>query len=65
MEKVTVKVVQRPVHVDYECPHCEEEIEIPYNDFCDEVGDPCDWVYSKITCPECEKTIEIESDDWQ
>lgn len=62
--KVDISIRQTPVSANYECPHCEEEIEIDYQDFCNDVGEQCDWQYTDIECPNCGKTIEIDSVDW-
>ena len=50
--------------VTFECPHCKTEVVEKYGDFCIEVGEPCDWKYSKIECPECEKELEIDNAEW-
>ena len=62
--KIDVTVNQKPVSVSFDCPHCEEEIEIEYQDFSNELGEPCDWEYSKVKCPKCGKTTEIGSVEW-
>lgn len=62
--KVDITVIKEPVEVKFECPHCEEEIEIKYEDFCSDVGEVCDWQYSEFECPECNKTVEIGYIDW-
>jgi predicted RNA-binding Zn-ribbon protein involved in translation (DUF1610 family) len=61
---VDVTIIQKPVLVKFECPYCEEGIKIDYKDFCAEVGEPCDWSYSKIECPKCGKSIQIDDVDW-
>ena len=62
--KVTVQVNTRPTSVSYNCPNCEEDIEIDYNDFENEVGEYCDWCYSKIRCPECDSELEVDGSEW-
>ena len=62
--KVDINIKQTPVSANYECPHCDEEVEIDYNDFCIDAGEYCDWQYTKIECPNCGKTVEIDSVDW-
>lgn len=64
MKQVEIIVVQQPTDVCFECPECEEEVEIDYRKFCSDVGEPCDWNYATIECPECNKKIEIDSVDW-
>lgn len=60
-----VTVNQTPVSVSFTCPHCDEEVEIDYQEFEDLAGEPCDWNFSIINCPRCEKKIQIDSVDWQ
>jgi len=62
--KADISVRQKPVSVVIECPHCDEEIEIDYQDFINQLGEPCDWSYSKIACPRCDKEIEIDNVEW-
>ncbi|AGK97389.1 hypothetical protein [Clostridium pasteurianum] len=62
--KADIIVNQRPVSIKFDCPHCDEEIEIDYQEFIDMLGEPCDWNYSKFNCPRCEKEIEIDEVDW-
>lgn len=62
--KADIRVIQKPVEIMFDCPHCEEEAIIDYGDFCCEVGDVCDWVYSKFECPKCNLEIEINYVDW-
>ncbi len=35
-----------------------------YSDFCDEFGEPCDWVFSKTKCDDCGEELEIMGVDW-
>lgn len=60
----SIEVITVPRHISLTCPHCDEELEIEYKNFCDMAGEPCDWSYSSIDCPECEKSIEIDGVDW-
>lgn len=62
--KVDISVIQRPIEVRFECPHCEEEIDKSYKDFCSEIGEPCDWEHTKIYCTSCGKAIVINNVDW-
>jgi len=63
-KKVDLEVESAPIFVHFECPFCEEDIAINYGDFCCDIGEPCDWGYSKFDCPECKKGIEINSTYW-
>lgn len=60
----SIEVITIATHISLTCPHCNEELEIGYKNFCDMVGEPCDWSYSSIDCPVCEKSIEIDGIDW-
>lgn len=64
--KADVRVVQAPVDVRIDCPHCDYEIEMSYSDFESlMLSDyPGDWRGERIECPECEKEIEIEDYEW-
>ena len=62
--KASIKVITVPRHISLTCPHCYEELEILYNDFCEMVGEPCDWSYSSLNCPKCEKSINIDDIEW-
>jgi predicted RNA-binding Zn-ribbon protein involved in translation (DUF1610 family) len=64
LANIDLVVVQVPKYVEYECPHCEEEIEIDYNEFCDFVGEPPDWSCSRIKCPNCNKELKIDNVEW-
>ena len=63
-KKSDISVVSIPTYIELECPYCQEDIKINYNDFCDLVGEPCDWSYESFNCPHCKKTIDIGYVDW-
>jgi hypothetical protein len=52
----SIEVITVPRHISLTCPHCDEELEILYSEFCEMAGEPCDWKYSALDCPECEKS---------
>ena len=64
MMDVDIRVIQRPVSIKFDCPHCEEEICIKYSEFIDIAGDPCDWPYTSIGCPECGGLVKIDNVEW-
>jgi hypothetical protein len=64
IKEVDITVKQIPVSVGFDCPHCEEEIKIDYQEFCGDVGDPGNWPCSEIDCPGCGKKIKIDNIDW-
>lgn len=51
-------------HIAVNCPHCDEDLEISYNDFVDMAGECCDWAYSSIDCHECNENIKVNTIDW-
>lgn len=61
---IEVRVVQKPIFVNMECPDCEYEASWPYDEFKSMYGDPPDWTGEKITCPNCGKEYRINSQDW-
>ncbi|EGT3619834.1 hypothetical protein FJ641_10575 [Clostridium perfringens] len=62
----TITIIQRPTDIRVDCPNCDCEIEISYNDFEDLMHSiyPCDWIGKKIKCPNCKKEIEIDDYEW-
>ena len=66
MLPATLTIIQCPVEVNFECPHCHEDIEIEYCIFTDfiETNNPRDWEGSILACPRCEKEIEIDEVEW-
>ena len=62
--KATFNIVTKPVYVVTECPYCDEEIEINFDDFM--ITDyPGDMIGEVIGCPSCLKQIEIEDIEWE
>lgn len=61
-----VRIIRRPSEVEIECPHCNEDIEVKYDNFVDFIGSdyPGDWGGQIIECPRCEKEIEIDDIEW-
>ena len=61
-----VRIFTAPVDVQIDCPHCDNEIEMSYDDFEELMYSsyPGDWNGEKIECPECGKEIEIEESSW-
>lgn len=42
MRTTEAQVIQIPTEVILRCPHCYEELEFPYKEFCDRFGESCD-----------------------
>ena len=61
-----VRIIQRPVEVKIECPHCFYDIEVDYSGFTADMGSDYseDWGGTVIDCPNCEKEIEIDEVRW-
>ena len=61
-----VRIIQRPVEVKIECPHCFCDIEVDYSEFTVDMGSdyPEDWEGIVIECPYCNKNIEIDEVEW-
>ena len=64
MKKVDIIIKQAPVSVNFTCPCCEEEFEIDYGEFADDMviadlgsllNDRNDFI-----CPSCNETLEID-----
>lgn len=62
--KTEIRVIRIPTKIECECPYCYDDFEISYSEFCDIVGEPCDWKYGKFNCPKCGKNLEIDFVDW-
>ena len=64
MRQVEAQVIQVPTHVILVCPECHNEMKRTYGDFCDEFGEPCDWMFSKTKCSDCGIEFEIDGSAW-
>ncbi len=55
-------IISKPVKIQFMCPHCEKDIEMPFDevDFNTEYWGDGAWV----TCPECEKDVELGRYDY-
>ena len=61
-----VRIIQSPVEVKIECPHCFYDIEMEYSGFECLMPSECpgDWGGTVIECPYCNKNIEIDEVEW-
>ena len=61
-----VRIIQRPVEVEIECPHCFYDIEMEYSGFECLMPSEClgDWGGTVIECPYCNKNIAIDEVEW-
>ena len=64
IKNTDLRVEMKAVFVHYECPFCENENKISYSDFCEEVGEPCDWRYINLECKKCNKSFEVNDVEW-
>ena len=58
---VDYTIISKPAYVQFKCPHCYANVEVPFNDVdykTDYWGDGA-WAY----CPYCEE--EVELDNWE
>ena len=64
--RIDITVISRPSYITIECPYCEEEININYNDFLGMMTHYYyeDWIDEVIKCPECGKEVTIGSVEW-
>ena len=58
---VDYTIISEPSYIKLECPHCEEDVKVDFDDV-DFIGDS--WIDGGYCdCPNCEK--EIELGDWE
>ena len=64
--EVELTIIQAPVEVKFDCPFCECEIEIDYEEFCDDMMNdyPWDWEMKTIKCTNCHKEVVIGNIEW-
>lgn len=64
--KTIITVVNTPSYITCYCPHCDEEIKIPYSDFLSMMSEYYygDWIEDIFECPECGDEIEVKDVDW-
>lgn len=58
MKGVDYKIISKPVYVQFECPHCEETVKVPYDEVDYNTDYPGDG--AKATCPECDKEVDLD-----
>lgn len=65
--KTDIQIVSEPTWVKLNCPYCDEEIEMDYDEFSDLMTEsyPGDWSGEKIECPYCNREIEINDVEWE
>ena len=61
-----LRIIQSPVEVKIECPHCFYDMEMEYSGFECLMPSECpgDWGGTVIECPYCNKNIEIDEVEW-
>lgn len=57
MDKTDFLIIQKPIAISFECPHCDNETLISW----DELDVPEYWGddWGSVVCPCCGKTIEL------
>lgn len=65
MKKIDIEIISMPQYVKFECPECEYNIVITYEEFKDMCGsDPYEWEGQTLTCPDCYVDLEIHKYNW-
>ena len=64
--KTDIQIISAPAWVKFNCPYCDGEIEMDYDEFNNLITEdyPGDWQGEKIDCPNCKKEIEIDDIAW-
>ena len=64
--EVELTIIQAPVEVKFDCPFCACEIEIDYEEFCDDMMNdyPGDLEMETIKCTNCHKEVVIGNIEW-
>lgn len=64
MEKVDIAINQAPISVSFTCPCCEEEFDIDYDEFANDMAlaDLGSLINdtNHFTCPKCNEELEID-----
>ena len=60
MKEVKYTIISKPSSVQFECPHCQLNVEVPYADV-SYYGNWNDGGY--VRCPMCKK--EVELGEWE
>lgn len=64
LEKINVRVKQKPEIVRFKCPRCGVVHDYPYGDFVTRFGGCRQWSGKIITCPACMSSYEIFEHWW-
>lgn len=66
MNSVDITIVRTPRYVTFDCPYCDEEIEMDYDEFTDFMmeDNPSEWEYEPFFCPKCYEELEVGDIDW-
>ena len=61
VKSTQLTIISEPVYVKMDCPYCESEIEIEYNEFSSSMYSDYwgDWEGELIYCEECEEYFKI------
>ena len=57
MSAINYVIISKPDHINLCCPHCEQEVNIPFDEVDFKTDYWGDGAY--VDCPECEKEIEL------
>lgn len=55
-------IISKPAYIQFECPHCHEDVEIPFNEvfFNSDYWGDGGWTF----CSECGKEVELDNYDY-
>lgn len=56
-DKTDFYIISKPVKISFACPHCDGEVEIPWN----EMEPPECWSddWGEVKCPDCGEPVKL------
>lgn len=63
MKKVEYVIKSRPEYVEFECPHCNEKVKLPFKEVKYRTSYWGDGAL--VVCPICKKTVELAEYDYE
>ena len=60
MKYTDYRIVSKPDYIEFECPHCGEDVKISVRDLDGESP----WYLTECTCPECKKTVLMGDNEY-
>ena len=56
------EIISKPDYITFECPHCEEEVQVPFE--CANYNTSYWGDGALVNCPECGKEVELDEYDY-